>query len=195
MGTLNQARPIDVHETVKCKVTAARHDPADFPHDHELQTRPIDLAAISSRSRDCDFNLHLDSLRLFSSSCWHWPAAAPSARTTSGPRSTRRRTSALPPARPPIPSAICPGGRRSKIRFCRSLIGIALTNNYDLKQAVARVEQARNQVIAARSPLFPQIDYNGDIGRGRNAAFNTPAALNGDGRKLRPAQPQRVLGN
>ena len=37
----------------------------------------------------------------------------------------------------------------------QDLIRTALTNNYDLKQAVARVEQARNQVIVARSAFFP----------------------------------------
>src|SRR5437868_752047 len=57
----------------------------------------------------------------------------------------------------------------------QELIRVALTNNYDLKQAVARVEQARNVAIAARAPLLPQIGYGGDVGRGRNAAFNTPA--------------------
>ena len=61
----------------------------------------------------------------------------------------------------------------------QDLIGTALTNNYDLKQAIARVEQARNQAVAARAPLFPQIGYSGDIGRGRNAVFNTPAGLSG----------------
>jgi outer membrane protein, multidrug efflux system len=61
----------------------------------------------------------------------------------------------------------------------QNLIGTALTNNYDLKQAVARVEQARNLAVAARSPLFPQIGYGGGIGRGRNALFNTPTTLNG----------------
>ena len=58
----------------------------------------------------------------------------------------------------------------------QDLIRIALTNNYDLKQAVARVEQARQQVTVARAPLFPQIGYGGDVGRGKNALFNTPAA-------------------
>ncbi|MEN9678653.1 MAG: hypothetical protein RIS76_4549, partial [Verrucomicrobiota bacterium] len=33
------------------------------------------------------------------------------------------------------------------------LIGESLTNNYDLKRAVARVEQARNLAVAARAPL------------------------------------------
>jgi outer membrane protein, multidrug efflux system len=61
----------------------------------------------------------------------------------------------------------------------KDLIGTAVTNNYDLKQAVARVEQARNLAVAARAPLFPQIGYGGDIGRGRNAIFNTPASLSG----------------
>jgi len=61
----------------------------------------------------------------------------------------------------------------------QDLIGTALTNNYDLKQAVARVEQARNLAVAARAPLFPQINYGGDVGRGRNVLFNTPTVLNG----------------
>src|SRR5258706_475450 len=61
----------------------------------------------------------------------------------------------------------------------QELIRTALTNNYDLKQAVARVEQARNVAVAARAPLFPQVGYGGDVGRGRNAAFDSPAALNG----------------
>lgn len=59
------------------------------------------------------------------------------------------------------------------------LIATAVTNNYDLRQAVARVEQARNLAVAARAPLFPQISYGGNVGRGRNAAFNSPAPLNG----------------
>ena len=61
----------------------------------------------------------------------------------------------------------------------QELIYVALTNNYDLKQAVARVEQARQQVTVARSPLFPQVGYGGDVGRGRNAVFNAPAANGG----------------
>jgi len=61
----------------------------------------------------------------------------------------------------------------------QGLIGTALTNNYDFQQAVARVEQARNQAAAANSAFFPQIGYGGDIGRGRNALYNAPAALNG----------------
>jgi len=61
----------------------------------------------------------------------------------------------------------------------QDLIHTALTNNYDLKQAVARVEQARQQAVAARAPLFPQLGYSGAVGRGRNALFNSPAGLHG----------------
>lgn len=61
----------------------------------------------------------------------------------------------------------------------QKLISVALTNNYDLQQAVARVEEARYSAIGARSPLFPQISYGGDIGRGRNSLYNAPASLNG----------------
>jgi multidrug efflux system outer membrane protein len=61
----------------------------------------------------------------------------------------------------------------------QNLIATAITNNYDLKVAVARVEQARNFAVAARAPLFPQIGYSGGVGRGKNAFLNTPAGLNG----------------
>jgi len=61
----------------------------------------------------------------------------------------------------------------------QELIRAGLTNNYDIKRAVARVEQARQQVTVAQSPLFPQIGYSGDVGRGKNAVFNTPASVNG----------------
>ncbi len=61
----------------------------------------------------------------------------------------------------------------------RDLIRTALTNNYDLKQAIARVDQARQQVVVARAPLFPQVGYGGEVGRGRNALFNSPASLSG----------------
>jgi multidrug efflux system outer membrane protein len=60
-----------------------------------------------------------------------------------------------------------------------NLIAEALTNNYDLRQAVARVEQARHLAVVARAPLFPEIGYGGNVGRGRNALFNSPAVLGG----------------
>ncbi|HTV41319.1 MAG TPA: efflux transporter outer membrane subunit [Candidatus Sulfotelmatobacter sp.] len=61
----------------------------------------------------------------------------------------------------------------------QNLIAGVLTNNYDLKQAIARVEEAHYVVIATRSPLFPQIGYSADIGRGRNALYNTPLSTGG----------------
>ncbi len=61
----------------------------------------------------------------------------------------------------------------------QGLIGTAITNNYNLQQAVARVEQARQQVTVANSAFLPQIGYGGGIGRGKNALYNSPASLNG----------------
>jgi multidrug efflux system outer membrane protein len=61
----------------------------------------------------------------------------------------------------------------------QELIRFALTNNYDIQAAVARVEQARYAVIAARSPIFPQISYGGDVGRGLNALYNAPISTGG----------------
>jgi outer membrane protein, multidrug efflux system len=61
----------------------------------------------------------------------------------------------------------------------QELISISLTNNYDLQQAVARVEQSRYAAVAARSQFYPQIGYGGDIGRGRNALYNAPVNNNG----------------
>jgi outer membrane protein, multidrug efflux system len=61
----------------------------------------------------------------------------------------------------------------------QDLIRTALANNYDLKQAVARVEQARQLTTVAAAPLFPQIGYGGEIGRGRNGILNSPSLQNG----------------
>jgi multidrug efflux system outer membrane protein len=58
----------------------------------------------------------------------------------------------------------------------QSLIRVALTNNYDLRIAVARVEQARAVVAEARSQFFPQVNYEGVAGTGRNVSGgNTPS--------------------
>src|SRR5262249_19299997 len=53
----------------------------------------------------------------------------------------------------------------------QSLIQEALQNNYDLKAAVARVEQERALVGVARGPLFPQVSYQGGAQRGKNFVF------------------------
>src|SRR5579864_1577194 len=52
----------------------------------------------------------------------------------------------------------------------QNLIGTALTNNYDLKIAVTRVEQARQLAAQARAAYFPQVNYLGLAGKGKNVA-------------------------
>ncbi len=59
------------------------------------------------------------------------------------------------------------------------LIREALTNNYDLRIAVSRMEQARAQAAEARSQLFPQIDYGAAAGGGKNAGANNQPSPTG----------------
>lgn len=59
------------------------------------------------------------------------------------------------------------------------LVGQAMTNNYDLKRIVAQVEQARQQITVARSPLFPQLGYQGILGRGQNSVAGVPSPSGG----------------
>src|SRR5262247_3043609 len=49
----------------------------------------------------------------------------------------------------------------------QGLLQEALANNYDLRLAVARVEQARALAAAARGAFFPAIGYQGQIQRSR----------------------------
>src|SRR5215813_7849938 len=49
------------------------------------------------------------------------------------------------------------------------LIGETLNNNYDLQVAATRVEQARALVGVARAEFFPQLGYEGGIGRAHQA--------------------------
>ena len=58
----------------------------------------------------------------------------------------------------------------------QSLIRTALTNNYDLRIAVTRVEQARALAAQARAQFFPQVNYAAIAGRGQNiGSGNTPS--------------------
>jgi len=50
----------------------------------------------------------------------------------------------------------------------RQLIQEALTSNYDVKLAAARVQEARAQVGVARSRFFPSIGYTGRVQREQN---------------------------
>ena len=55
-------------------------------------------------------------------------------------------------------------------KVLQELIEEALANNYDLRTAAARVEQARALVGVARSEFVPQIGYEGDAGRAQGTA-------------------------
>jgi multidrug efflux system outer membrane protein len=61
----------------------------------------------------------------------------------------------------------------------QGLIRTALTNNYDLRVATTRVEQAQAQAAEARSQFFPLIGYVGSAARGKNAASGAPSYNNG----------------
>ena len=53
----------------------------------------------------------------------------------------------------------------------QGLIREALTNNYDLRIAAARVQEAQAVAMQARSRLVPSLTYGGTVSRGRNDAF------------------------
>jgi multidrug efflux system outer membrane protein len=55
------------------------------------------------------------------------------------------------------------------------LIAEALAGNKDLRIAAARVEQAAGVLVQARSPLFPQINYQAGAGRYRFSEQSTTA--------------------
>jgi multidrug efflux system outer membrane protein len=55
----------------------------------------------------------------------------------------------------------------------QALVREAFTNNYDLRIALTRVEQARAVVMQTRSQFVPSVNYNGNVGRGRNAVFGS----------------------
>jgi multidrug efflux system outer membrane protein len=57
----------------------------------------------------------------------------------------------------------------------QSLVRLALTNNYDLRIAITRVEQARAIAAQARSQFFPQLDYTFLAGKGKNVSDNLPS--------------------
>src|SRR5438876_12126430 len=47
----------------------------------------------------------------------------------------------------------------------RDLIHEALRNNYDVRIAAARVQEARAGFVATRSDLFPSLNYDASVGR------------------------------
>jgi multidrug efflux system outer membrane protein len=56
----------------------------------------------------------------------------------------------------------------------QTLIQTALTNNNDLRVAVARVEESRSLLAQSRSQFYPQLSYQGSSGGGRNVLGGTP---------------------
>src|SRR6185369_4177870 len=61
----------------------------------------------------------------------------------------------------------------------QELIRVALTNSYDLRIILTRVDQARAIQAQTRSQLLPQVDYRGDATRGRNSFLSTPSPNGG----------------
>ena len=55
----------------------------------------------------------------------------------------------------------------------QALVREAFTNNYDLRIAVTRVEQARASAMQARAQFVPNAEYNGAVSRGRNDLFGS----------------------
>jgi multidrug efflux system outer membrane protein len=61
----------------------------------------------------------------------------------------------------------------------QALIREALTNNYDLLIATARVEEERALADQARSQFVPSLEYSGNVSRGRNELFGSLFPNNG----------------
>src|SRR6185369_2884430 len=55
----------------------------------------------------------------------------------------------------------------------QALVREAFTNNYDLRIAVTRVEQAHALAMQARSQFVPGVNYDGSVSRGRNVVFGS----------------------
>ena len=47
----------------------------------------------------------------------------------------------------------------------------AFANNYDLREAITRVEQSRQLAAQARSQFLPSVNYNASVGQGKNYEF------------------------
>lgn len=61
----------------------------------------------------------------------------------------------------------------------QDLIHVALTNNYDLRITLTRVDQARALQAQARSQFMPQVGYEGEATRGRNSFLSIPTPNGG----------------
>jgi len=61
----------------------------------------------------------------------------------------------------------------------QDLIRVALTNNYDLRIILTRVDQAGALQMQARSQFLPQVGYAGEASRGRNSFLDLPSPNGG----------------
>ena len=61
----------------------------------------------------------------------------------------------------------------------QDLVHVALTNNYDLRIILTRVDQARALQAQTRSQFLPQVDFRGDATRGRNSFLGSPSPNGG----------------
>jgi multidrug efflux system outer membrane protein len=66
----------------------------------------------------------------------------------------------------------------------QTLVRTALTNNYDVRIAVTRVEQARASAAQARGQYYPQLDYGVAGGGGKNVSDNAPSPTGKNGSEL-----------
>ncbi|MGA7415692.1 MAG: efflux transporter outer membrane subunit, partial [Bryobacteraceae bacterium] len=61
----------------------------------------------------------------------------------------------------------------------KALVQQALTNNYDLKIAVTRIEQSRQIAAQVRSQFYPQLNYQTALSGGKNEFLGAVAPNNG----------------
>jgi multidrug efflux system outer membrane protein len=59
------------------------------------------------------------------------------------------------------------------------LVKKAYQNNYDLRIAASRIKQARAVTVQTRSLWGPQVEFDGDLARGRNSFLNNPSYTGG----------------
>ncbi len=62
----------------------------------------------------------------------------------------------------------------------QALIQESLKNNYDLRIAISRVEQARQIAAQAKSLYYPTVEYQGNISSGTNTLFGIPSTTGED---------------
>src|SRR6202050_5262829 len=115
-----------------------------------------------------------------------FPLALLLAGCTVGPDYKRPNVSAPASFRSPEPLAPDQAGSLADLKWfevfkdpeLQKLVRTGLTQNYDLRDAVSRVEQARANLGITRSDQYPQLAAGGDINvtrLSRDGAFPLPA--------------------